>query len=119
MMTEVDEGRIEAAVERLLAPVVETLKKRVGLPAQEWYSPAGIASIFGMKKRAVLDAIKSGELPAANIGRGEQPKYNIYIEDANAWMRGKMSRRTGDTKNGRQELVSRYFGSKKQKSKTN
>lgn len=93
--------------------IIDELKNQPEQPRQEWYSPAEIATIFGVKKRYVLGAIRRHELPAANVAQGEQPKYNVNLRDADAWMRDKMLRGVGDTKQERGELVTKFFGGKR------
>ena len=56
---------------------------------KEWLSIDEVSVMTGTSDSYVRRAIKSGELPSANTGTAERPKYAVSRKDVNEWMESK------------------------------
>jgi hypothetical protein len=67
------EKRIDAVLERLLAPIVAKLEKRLEMPPQEWFSVEETAALTGLSADHIRRHVTAGLLPPSNQGTFEKP----------------------------------------------
>ncbi len=77
---------LEATLERLLAPLVAKLEKKLKMPPQEWFSIKEAAALTGLSDDHVRRHVTSGQLPVVNQGTFEKPLYRIHRKDIDEWM---------------------------------
>ena len=53
---------------------------------KEWMRVSEVIKHFGLPRQRVYDAIKTGELPAADLGTSKRPSYLISEKNIEAWL---------------------------------
>ena len=80
------EDRVEAVLRRLLAPLVEQVRKRLEMPPQEWFSIKQAAAYAGLSGDHVRRAVTGAMLPCSNVGTPDRPLYRISRRDLEGWL---------------------------------
>ncbi len=113
------ENRVEAAVERLLSPllagVTAEIKKRLEIP-QEWCSVKQASVLTGLSSKHIRRAIKRGELLCSDMALegASKPTYRIARTHLAAWME-RCQLRQGPVRSARDAVADEFFGRRKRK----
>lgn len=62
-------------------------------PRKEWMRVSEVIKHFGLPRQRVYGAIKSGELPAANLSKTKRPSYLVAARDVDTWLYSLMQNR--------------------------
>lgn len=66
--------------------LLERLRTRAEMPAQEWFSIGETAALIGTEYDHVYRAVKGSVLPASNVGGFDRATYRISRKDIEQWM---------------------------------
>lgn len=78
--------KIEQALARIEGGMERLLQAQTG-PVPEWLAIKGAALITGLSAPHIRRAVRSGNLPAANVGTRSRPIWRIFKNDLENWMR--------------------------------
>jgi excisionase family DNA binding protein len=81
--------RIENTLARIETGMNRLLKVQAG-PDQEWLAIKDAAAVTGLSEPHIRRAVRSGDLPAANVGTQGRPVWRIARTDLEKWMHRRM-----------------------------
>lgn len=90
--------------------LVKRVYKHMLKPEPEWLRTGAAAQFLGVHAQHVRDAIKRGELAAANVGTAAQPRYRISKAELHRWLE---SRTGGGKPETCTPFQSKHFGQRK------
>lgn len=65
---------------------IEEIEQRSGGGDQRFLTIEAVASLTGLSDSHIRRAIRSGDLPAANMGTSSKPRWLIDLEDVMGWI---------------------------------
>lgn len=68
---------------------IEEIEQRTGGCEQRFLMIEEVASLTGLSDSSIRRAIRSGDLPAANMGTTSKPRWLVDLEDVVGWIRRK------------------------------